>query len=324
MSEAVIRTDGLTKRYGKLTAVDQASLAIEPGRVFALMGRNGAGKTSLVRCLLGLSEISGGSATVLGLDSGRDHVRIRQQVGYVPETHHLYPWMTVGELLRFTSAFYPSWDVALCRDLVAGLGLDPGRKIEALSRGMVAKVALTAALAHKPPVLVLDEPTSGLDAVVRKEFLESIVNVAADEGRIVLISSHLLNDVERVADHVALMVDGRILMVEELDAVKARMREIKIAFSGQPPGSFEAAGVVSLQKEGREWLLVVEDFGPDTMGKLQAELPAATFDVRVMNLEQIFVALVGRQAATCGRPADESGSSQTGTEGTAASDAAAA
>lgn len=291
MTDAIIQTNALTKHYEKLVAVDSATLEVPPGCVFALMGQNGAGKTSLIKMLLGLTPITGGNATVLGLDSGKLHVEIRRRVGYVPEEHHMYRWMTVDELMRFTSAFYPTWDADLCSSLIKMFGLDSGKKVSELSRGMVAKVALTLALAHRPQLLVLDEPTSGLDAVVRREFLESIVDVAADEGRTVLISSHLLNDVERVTDRIAFMVDGQIRFVEDVEALKERVRELRITFAGQPPADWDVPGCVSMQKGEHEWGCVVDNFGPDTLGELESVLPGAQVRERALGLEEIFVAL---------------------------------
>jgi ABC-2 type transport system ATP-binding protein len=304
MDDAVIRTEKLTKRYKKMTAVSEVSLEVPPGKIFALMGRNGAGKSSLIRMLLGLTPITAGGATVLGLDSAKQHVAIRARVGYVPEAHHMYRWMRIADVARFTASFYPTWNEKSCADLIRKFDLDPSKRIKELSRGMVAKVALTLALAHEPRLLVLDEPTDGLDAVVRKEFLESIVSVAADEGRTVLISSHLLQDVERVADRVALMEESRIGLIEDTEPLKARFRELKITFKDLPsvatakeggaPASFEMPGIVSLHKEPREWLMVFEKFGPETIPQLQSKLPAAQIAVRDMTLEEIFVALVGK------------------------------
>ena len=147
MSEAVIRAEGLVKRYGGVTAVAGVDLDVSEGVVFALMGRNGAGKSSLIRMLLGLEPITAGRGTVLGFDSTRESVPLRARVGYVPETHHMYRWMTVAEIARFASAFYPTWDDAFCADLLRRFGLDPARRIRELSRGGVAKTALTLALA---------------------------------------------------------------------------------------------------------------------------------------------------------------------------------
>lgn len=300
MNEPVISTRGLTKRYGKVLAVDGVNLDVPRGKVFALMGRNGAGKTSIIRMLLGLTPITAGEATVLGFASAAQHVEIRKRVGYVPETHHMYQWMTVREITRFCSAFYPTWNAELNDSCLRRFGLDPGKRIKELSRGMVAKVALTLALAHEPRLLVLDEPTSGLDAVIRREFLESVVNVAADQGRTVVISSHLLTDVERVADRVALMDHGRIKLVEDLEQLKSRMHEIKVTFADGPPAAVDLPGIVSLKKDRREWLIVLENFGPDTMPRLQAAFPGAQLAPRAMSLEEIFVALVGDSAARTG------------------------
>ena len=317
MDDAVIRTEKLTKRYKKMTAVSEVSLEVPPGKIFALMGRNGAGKSSLIRMLLGLTPITAGGATVLGLDSARQHVAIRARVGYVPEAHHMYRWMRIADVARFTASFYPTWNEKSCADLIRKFDLDPSKRIKELSRGMVAKVALTLALAHEPRLLVLDEPTDGLDAVVRKEFLESIVSVAADEGRTVLISSHLLQDIERVADRVALMEESRIGLIEDTDTLKARFRELKITFGDSPaaasasaeatadksakeggaPATFEMPGILSLRKEPREWLMVFEKFGPETIPRLHSSLPGAQIVARDMTLEEIFVALVGKSAS---------------------------
>lgn len=293
MNEPVIHTDDLTIRYGKLVAVDGVTLDVPPGCVFALMGRNGAGKTSLIRALLGLTPISSGSATVFGLDSATRHVEIRRRVGYVPESHHQYRWMTVAEIVRFASAFYPTWDPELCDACIERFGLDRGKKIKELSRGMVAKVALTLALAHKPQLLVLDEPTGGLDAVIRREFLESVVDVAADEGRTVLISSHLLSDVERVADRVALLHEGGLRLVDDAEALKARVRELTLTFPGEPPEDPQIDGLLSAQREGHEWRVVLDNCNDDTVPRLRRQFAEGTVSSRDLSLEEIFVALVG-------------------------------
>lgn len=295
MDDSVIETRAITKRYGKMTAVDGVDLEVPRGKVFALMGRNGAGKTSLIRMLLGLTPISSGKGTVLGLDSKEDHVDIRRRVGYVPEAHHMYRWMTVREVCWFTSSFYPAWNAQVCDRLLDRFLLDPGKKISELSRGMVAKVALTLALAHEPPLLVLDEPTDGLDAVVRKEFLESVVHVAADEGRTVFISSHLLTDVERVADRVALMEGSHIRLVEDLDHLKSRVRSLTLTFPQGAPDRLELPGGISIEKTPHEWRVVVENYTPELISALQPQVPGARIEARDLGLEDIFVALVSQQ-----------------------------
>lgn len=292
MNDSAIRTNGLTKRYGAVLAVDNVTLNLPAGRVSALMGRNGAGKTSLIKMLLGLIPISAGDASVLGLDSRTADIAIRQRVGYVPEEHHMYSWMTVAEITQFTSAFYSEWDADLCATLLERFALDPGKRIQHLSRGMVAKTALTLALAHRPEMLILDEPTSGLDAVVRRDFLGGIIDVAADEGRTVLISSHHLSDVERVADDVILMDRGAIGLVEDLATLRERMREVKVTFAGDAPEPIELPGVLSLTRDRREWTVVLGSFGAGTMAELHEQLPGAVLEERTLTLEEMFVAQV--------------------------------
>ncbi|MGH7135963.1 MAG: ABC transporter ATP-binding protein, partial [Pirellulales bacterium] len=184
--EPVIQLKNVTKRFGSQTALADVSLDVPPGVVFALLGENGAGKTTAIKLLLGLEEPTAGQVRVLGIDSRRDGLEVRRRVGYVPERPTLYEWMTVAEIGWFTAGFYDAAYLPRYESLVEQYGLPPERKIKNLSKGMRAKVALSLALANEPAVLVLDEPTSGLDTLVRREFLESMVDLAAG-GRTVLL-----------------------------------------------------------------------------------------------------------------------------------------
>ena len=303
-----IRTDKLTRRFGRTIAVDGLDLEVPRGCVLGLAGRNGAGKTTAIRMLLGLLRPTAGSATVLGLDPRKKDVAIRRRVGYVPESHHIYPWMRVREVTRFCAPFYPTWSPERCAELLDRFGLDPSQKVKALSRGMVAKVALTLALAHDPELLVLDEPTSGLDVVVRREFLGSIVRLIAEEGRTVLLSSHLLADVERVADRIALLDGGKLRLVEDLVALKARFRRLDITFPADPPAELPIGGVLSTHRDGRRCELILDHFAPAALAALRAACPSARIEEHDMGLEDIFVALVGGER--------QEGDSHRGTEAT--------
>jgi ABC-2 type transport system ATP-binding protein len=195
----------------------------------ALLGDNGAGKTTALRILLGLIRADEGHAEVLGLESATQGEEIRRRVGYVPERPTLYLWMTVAEIGWFAAGFYPSGYLSKYQDLVRGFQLPLDRKLKALSKGMLAKVSLALAMAHEPELLVLDEPTSGLDPLVRREVLESMVDVAA-AGRTVVLSSHQLGEVERVADAVAVLKQGKLVLYEMLDVLKSRIRELTVTF----------------------------------------------------------------------------------------------
>ncbi len=296
MDEMAMTTRGLTRRFGKTLAVDGLDLFVPRGGVFGFIGRNGAGKTTTIRMLLGLLSATAGEASVLGLDPARRGVEIRQRVGYAPERHHMYRWMTIAHLIRFVRPFYPTWDDAECERLLKRFGLDPARKVKALSKGMLAKTALTLALAHRPELLVLDEPTGGLDAVVRREFLESIVEMASDGERTVFLSSHLLADVERVADRVAVLHDGRLALQEPLDALKARIKKVRLRFGDAMPSVVDADGVLRAAAGEREWLVTVSNFTADTPDALKRRLGAESAEVIHLSLEDIFVELVGRDA----------------------------
>ena len=291
MENSVFCTDAIVKRFGHVTAVDGVTLELPQGRVMTLMGANGAGKTTLIQMLLGLLRPDGGSANVLGLDPIRDGTAIRRQVGYVPEVHHLYPWMRIGEVCRFVSAAYPSWDQDTCDELLGLFRLDPGKRIRGLSRGMTAKVALTLALAHRPSLLVLDEPTSGLDAAIRQEFLESLVGVVADGGRTVLISTHMLSEVERITECVAFMDRGQLRFVEDVETLKRRVREFRITFAEDPPAELDMPGILQATRHGHEWVVVLNDASEERIRGISARYAKAQVACRTMGLQEIFVAL---------------------------------
>ena len=207
---SVIRLEGVTKQYGSQRALDEVSFEVPSGVVFALLGENGAGKTTAIRILLGLTELDQGRAAVLGLDPTRQGREVRARVGYVAERPALYDWMTVSEIGWFTGGFYGSGFFQNYLRLAGEYQLPVARKIKHLSKGMRAKVSLALALAHEPELLVLDEPTSGLDTLVRREFLEGMIDIAA-AGRTVLLSSHQIGEVERVADVIAILRYGKLL-----------------------------------------------------------------------------------------------------------------
>jgi ABC-2 type transport system ATP-binding protein len=237
-SRAAISIDKLTKHYRDQTAIDGLSLEVPEGSVFGLLGENGAGKTTTLQILLGLLSADGGTARVLGLDPARQGIEIRRRVGYVPEAPALYDWMTVAEIGWFAAGFHPEPRTGAAAyqtryaELTDGFALPARRKIKALSKGMRAKVSLALAMASDPALLVLDEPTSGLDAMVRREFLESMV-VLAGAGRTVLLSSHQIGEVERVASHVALLHAGKLILAEPLDELRARTFLLVLTFASR-------------------------------------------------------------------------------------------
>ena len=220
VSDSVIDVSDLTRRFGATTALDSVSLSLPRGAVYGLVGANGAGKTTLIRHLLGLLRAQQGSVRVFGLDPVADPVGVLSRIGYLSEEHDLPGWMRVDELLRYTRAFYPAWDDAYAEELRQTFALDPQARIKTLSKGQKARAGLLVVLAHRPELLVLDEPSSGLDPIVRRDIVGAILRTIADEGRTVLFSSHLLEEVEQVADHVTMISLGRIVLSAPLDTIK--------------------------------------------------------------------------------------------------------
>ncbi len=288
--EPVIRLDKVTKRFGAETALGEVSLTVSPGVVFALLGENGAGKTTAIRIMLGLEEPTTGETHVLGLGSAANGLEIRRRVGYVPEQPTLYDWMTVGEIGWFTAGFYGDGFLSKYFELAAGFGLPERKKLKALSKGMRAKVSLSLALAHDPVLLVLDEPTSGLDALVRREFLDSMVDRAA-AGQTVLLSSHQIGEVERVADIVAIVREGRLMLVERLDELKAEMCELTVTLrDGVPPALDLEGQILYRRRKSRQWQLLVRGIDEERIAALRASDPVEAVEARQPSLEEIFVA----------------------------------
>ncbi|MFO0950043.1 MAG: ABC transporter ATP-binding protein [Isosphaeraceae bacterium] len=300
MSQAggVIRVEGLTKLYRNHAAVDRLSLNVPEGSVFGLLGENGAGKTTTIQVLLGLIAPDAGRVSVLGLDPARRGLEVRRKVGYVPESPVLYEWMTVTEIGWFAAGFHtdcPGGQAGYQSrfgELTRGFNLPPGRKIKALSKGMKAKVSLALALAADPSLLILDEPTSGLDLMVRREFLESMVDLAG-AGRTVLLSSHQIGEVERVASHVALLHTGKLIVAEPLDELKATTFLLSVTFASRdhPAGPPEGLGVepidVSDAPRQARWLVRARDRAAAESVRTLSGIDSLT--VETPSLEEIYV-----------------------------------
>ena len=221
---SIIELSQLTRRFGANTALDSVSLSLPRGAVYGLVGANGAGKTTLIRHVLGLLKAESGSVRVFGLDPVEDPVGVLSRIGYLSEENDLPGWMRVDELMRYTQAFYPRWDAAYADELREAFALDGATRIKTLSKGQKARAGLLIALAHRPELLVLDEPSSGLDPIVRRDILGAVIRTTAQEGRTVLFSSHLLDEVEEVADHVTMIDHGRIVLSAPLDEIKSMHR----------------------------------------------------------------------------------------------------
>ena len=233
---------------------------------------------------------------VFGLDPVVDPVGVLSRIGYLSEENDLPDWMRIDELIRYSRAFYPAWDDAYAEELRQAFALDPTAKVKNLSKGQKARAGLLIALAHRPRLLLLDEPSSGLDPVVRRDILEAIIRTIAHEGRTVLFSSHLLEEVERVADHVTMISHGRIALSAPLDDIKESHRHVTVRFAQSRPEPPRVAGVLRWDGGGEEWTAV---YCGDS-AELQAAVAAWGARIvasRVPSLDEIFVAHVGTSAS---------------------------
>ncbi|WP_406698899.1 ABC transporter ATP-binding protein [Singulisphaera sp. Ch08] len=287
----------LTKRYGASAVVDRLSLSVPRGSTFGLIGPNGAGKSTTIRMLMGMLAPTSGSARVLGIDVASRPNEVRRKVGYVPETHQIYRWMRVGEVIGFVRPFYDSWDDRLCEDLLDLFALDRNKRVKHLSKGTLAKLGLLLAVAHKPELLVLDEPVSGMDPIIREEFLEGVLRTVADGGRTILFSSHTLDDVRRLADSVGILCDGRLVVHRDVDALLASTKRVTAVLKDGCLPRRVPEGVVWQRVARREWSLTITDFSPEILGRLECENPIDSVTVSDLGLEEVFKDYIkGRRA----------------------------
>lgn len=287
---ATITTHGLIKRFGGKPAVDRLDLKVPSGAVYALLGDNGAGKSTTIRVLTGQLRPDGGSATVLGRDCWRDAVGLRHRVGYVPERPKFYDWMTVEEIGWFVGGFHRDGYRGRYLDLADRLGLGRSAKLKTLSKGGYAKVGLALALAPDPEVLILDEPTSGLDLFTRREFLGHMVDLAG-EGRTVLISSHAIAEVERVASHAAFLSEGKLLVAGSLDELRRRF--VRLRGAGKMPTGVGLGTELGRTGAGRQWELLLLDPDRSALDSIDNWVGVEDVEESPLTLEEMYLALLG-------------------------------
>jgi ABC-2 type transport system ATP-binding protein len=296
--DPAIETRDLTKRFGDRAAVDHLSLNVPAGTTLGFIGPNGAGKTTTIKMLMGVLRPTGGSARILGTDVFTNPAELKQRIGYVPELHFIYRWMRVRDVIGFCRGLYRAWDDRRCTELLELFQLEQRKRIKELSKGMLAKLSLTLALAHDPEVLILDEPTSGLDPLIREEFLDGVLRLLCEGQKAVLFSSHTLSDVQRIADHVALIHEGRLLAHGTTDDLVAGTKRVRVVLNDGCTPSEPPEGTIWQQCQRREWLLTVHGFSADTLDFLQSHYSVENVEVGDLGLEDVFKDFVkGRRAS---------------------------
>ena len=291
--KAAIEIHKVSKTYPGKIALDSLSLSVPTGAIFALLGDNGAGKSTAIRILNGLTPPDRGYAQILGHDVWKDAAELRRRIGYVPERPKFYDWMTVQQIGWFTSGFQGDGYLNRYLDLTKQFLLEPGARLSVLSKGQYAKVGLALALAINPEVLILDEPTSGLDLLVRREFLASMVRLSG-EGRTILICSHQVAEIERIASHVAFLHAGTVLLTAPLESLRDLMVRVRLRCDDRPNGALLGT-VLQEQRVGGKWQMILREPNRAALERLRITPGIHDYEEAPLGLEEIYCALFARE-----------------------------
>jgi ABC-2 type transport system ATP-binding protein len=288
--DTAITADALVKKFGKRVAVDGVTLHIAAGQTVGLVGLNGAGKSTLLRMLVGLCAPTSGKARLRGVNVASDAMRARMGVAFVPDKPHAFPWMRVREVIGLCATMQPSWQGATAARLMKQYGIDPTQRVGKLSKGTGAKLSLLLALAQDPDVLILDEPTDGLDPIARDEFVEEVIGAVHDRGgrepRTIVISSHALDELEKIVDSVAMMHEGRLVMHEPAEVLLKRTKRIRAIV--EDGVTLKPSGCVFTKREGRSVIWTVRDFDERVVADIRAIRGVRDVEVMDMRLADIF------------------------------------
>jgi ABC-2 type transport system ATP-binding protein len=290
MSEPVISTEGLRFSYGRNKVLRGVDLEVPRGSIFGFLGRNAAGKTTTIKLLLGLLKPEAGVCIVNGLDSHRRTMAVRRGVGYMAEDQRMFGWMRIEQIVKWVGSFYRRWDSRLTADLLDVLELPGKSKVKTLSKGQNSRLALLLALGHRPEVVILDDPTLGLDPIARKDFLRYVIDLLQSDGVAVFFSSHLLYEIEPVADHVAILDKGVIIKTGKTDLLRESVRKFIVAAKpGADLGRVD--GVLDVVKSGKNALVTVEDCDQAKRAAIK-EISTDGVQETALNLDEIFEAYV--------------------------------
>lgn len=283
-----IETHRLTKYYGKHKVVDSLDLKVPEGSVVGFLGPNGAGKSTTIKMLLGMVQPAYGCIQIFGQDLSTLPPSFRQRVAYLAEGHPLYPWMKIEQIVEFTRSFYERWNQRLLDEILDHFDLRRDARIRSLSKGQKAQVSLALAVAPDPELLIMDDPMLGLDTLVRRDFLESMIHIIQKKGRTIFFSSHILGDVERVADRICVLENGVLRVDCPTDQFKQSLRKVILTFSGEPPAVPACAGLVGARVVEKTLELIIANYNGRHKAFIDALAPDSVQELE-MNLEDAFI-----------------------------------
>jgi ABC-2 type transport system ATP-binding protein len=290
VTDTVLEFENVSKSYGGKSVLHGVNLSLHRGRVVGLLGQNGSGKTTLLKCAMGLLRVTSGSARIFGEDAWDLSDKAKARIGYVAQEVDLYEWMRPDQIVALISAFYPRWNQRLVESLLSRWEIDTKEIIARYSVGQKHKMAMVLAMGHEPDLLVLDEPAASLDPMARRDLLATIIEIAADSGRTVLLSTHLTSDLERVASDVVLLKDGTVSYSGSMDTLKESIKTLRLTSRSRLPRDLNIPGLLRSEIDATEALLTVRGVTPDLIRELEAAYQG-DIEVRDLNLEDIFIEL---------------------------------
>jgi ABC-2 type transport system ATP-binding protein len=290
MSE-VLKVRNLAKSFGRKPVFEDLSLTLEKGKVYGLLGRNGEGKTTLIRIIMGVIPADRGEMFYDGEIIGFGDAAYKRKIGYIPEDPFFFGEMKIQELLDFNSAFYPRWDSRKADDYLRMLTLDRRARVKTLSRGMKLKLGFLVSLAARPELLILDDPTSGIDVPTRHDFLRDIIRELADAGTTILFSTHMVHELERIVEHLIILHGGRLILDQDYEALRSMIKRIRFSFEGSAPEKIDLAGVLAEARDENRAELVIFPWDEAIKKKIE-EISPSHLDVESLNLEEIFRSFV--------------------------------
>ncbi|HDT11162.1 MAG TPA: ABC transporter ATP-binding protein [bacterium] len=287
----ILRIENLYKNFGRKQVLQAFNMTLEEGKVYGLLGKNGEGKTTLIRMIMGIIPGNKGKIFYKGKPVVFNNPHYKKEIGYIPEESFFFGWMKINELLAFNSSFYPKWNAEKARKLLERLDLDGNLKIKNLSRGMKLKLGLIVALASEPELLILDDPTSGMDVPTRHDFLKNIIQEILEEGTSILFSSHLVHELEGIIEQLGILHRGKLILDADFEEVKSSAKKVRLSLDRYVPEQFNIKGILTHRFNGSDCDLAIYPWSEEIKRDLQALNPTR-MEIESMTLEEIFIHFV--------------------------------